>query len=170
LPVYFYERAATRETRRSLAVIREGEYDGLQAKLTDPEWTPDCGPAVFNPRLGATVVGAREFLIAYNVNLNTRDRRLATGNCVEYPRDGTSAERDEHGDVVGTRGRDFPPWTPGRLKATRAIGWYIDAISSGAGVHQPLDFRTTPLHVVFETVRDEADRLGSGSLESSWLE
>jgi glutamate formiminotransferase/formiminotetrahydrofolate cyclodeaminase len=77
VPIYFYEHAATREERRSLADIRSGEYEGLQKKLTDPAWTPDAGPAVFNARLGATVVGAREFLIAYNVNLNTRDRRLA---------------------------------------------------------------------------------------------
>jgi len=158
LPVYFYERAATREARRSLAVIREGEYEGLQAKLADPEWTPDCGLAVFNPRLGATVVGAREFLIAYNVNLNTRDRRLAQEIALNIRETGR-LRRDEHGDVVA-HADGTPARTPGRLKATRAIGWYIEQYRQAQVSINLLDFRTTPLHVVFETVRDEAERLG----------
>ena len=77
IPVYLYEEAATRPGRRSLPDIRSGEYERLPAKLRDPEWAPDFGPSAVNERSGATVVGAREFLIAYNVNLNTRDRRLA---------------------------------------------------------------------------------------------
>lgn len=78
IPVYLYEHAATRSERRNLANVRSGEYEGLEAKLSDPEWAPDFGPAVFNPAAGATAVGAREFLIAYNINLNTTDRRYAT--------------------------------------------------------------------------------------------
>ncbi|MDZ7318795.1 MAG: glutamate formimidoyltransferase, partial [candidate division KSB1 bacterium] len=77
IPVYLYEAAATRPERQSLANIRSGEYEGLPEKLRDPNWLPDFGAAQFNPRSGATVIGAREFLIAYNVNLNTRDKRLA---------------------------------------------------------------------------------------------
>lgn len=77
IPVYLYEEAATRPERRNLAHIRAGEYEGLADKLRDPEWAPDFGPAVFNPKSGATVVGAREFLIAFNINLNTTDRRYA---------------------------------------------------------------------------------------------
>jgi glutamate formiminotransferase/formiminotetrahydrofolate cyclodeaminase len=141
MPVYFYEHAATRDDRRSLATIRAGEYEGLQAKLADPAWTPDCGPAVFNARLGATVVGAREFLIAYNVNLNTRDKRLA--------HDIALAIRE-----IGRQKK------PGRLKAVRAIGWYIEEYRQAQVSINLLDYRTTPLHVVFETVREEADRLG----------
>ncbi|MCD6276640.1 glutamate formimidoyltransferase, partial [candidate division WOR-3 bacterium] len=77
IPVYLYEEAATRPERRSLADIRAGEYEGLPEKLKDPEWKPDFGEPVFNPKSGATVIGAREFLIAYNLNVNTRDRKLA---------------------------------------------------------------------------------------------
>ena len=78
IPVYLYEHAASRPERRNLAAIRSGEYEALPAKLNDPQWKPDFGPAVFNAQAGATVVGAREFLIAYNINLNTTDRRYAT--------------------------------------------------------------------------------------------
>ncbi|MDP3178291.1 MAG: glutamate formimidoyltransferase, partial [Spirochaetaceae bacterium] len=77
VPVYLYEQAATRPERRSLADIRAGEYEALGAKLQKPEWAPDFGPTAFVPRWGATVVGAREFLIAYNVNLNARDKKIA---------------------------------------------------------------------------------------------
>ena len=77
LPVYLYEHAATNPERRNLASVRAGEYEGLPQKLADPQWQPDFGPARFNARSGATAVGAREFLIAYNLNLNTTDRRYA---------------------------------------------------------------------------------------------
>jgi glutamate formiminotransferase/formiminotetrahydrofolate cyclodeaminase len=158
IPIYFYERAATRDERRSLADIRTGEYEGLREKLADPAWMPDCGPAVFNPRLGATVVGAREFLIAYNVNLNTRDRRLAHEIALNIRETGR-LQRDEHGSVV-TLADGTPARAPGRLKATRAIGWYIEEYRQAQVSINLLDFRTTPLHVVFETVKEEAERLG----------
>ena len=77
IPVYLYEHAASRPERSNLASVRAGEYEGLEAKLADPEWAPDFGAATFNAQSGATVIGARKFLIAYNVNLNTRDRKLA---------------------------------------------------------------------------------------------
>lgn len=158
LPVYFYEYAATSEARRSLAAIRAGEYEGLPRKLQDPEWAPDCGPATFTPRFGATVVGAREFLIAYNVNLNTRDRRLANEIALTI-REGGRLKRDarsnpvtdEHGNQVRV---------PGRLKAVRAIGWYIEEYRQAQVSINLTSFKLSPLHVVFETVREEADRLG----------
>ena len=99
VPIYFYEHAATREERRSLADIRAGEYEGLERRLADPRGVPDCGPAVFNPRLGATVVGAREFLIAYNVNLNTRDKRLAHEIALNI-REGGRLKRAGDGTIV----------------------------------------------------------------------
>jgi glutamate formiminotransferase/formiminotetrahydrofolate cyclodeaminase len=77
IPVYLYEQAAQTDERQNLADVRSGEYEGLQEKLTNPNWKPDFGPAGFNPKTGATAVGAREFLIAYNINLNTTDRRYA---------------------------------------------------------------------------------------------
>ncbi len=158
IPVYFYEHAAATEERRSLANIRAGEYEGLAEKLADPLWQPDAGPARFNARSGATVVGAREFLLAYNVNLNTLDRRLANEIALTI-REGGRAKRDASGQIV----RDADGTSvkvPGRLKAVRAIGWYIEQYRQAQVSINLLDFATTPLHVVFETVRDEAGKLG----------
>jgi glutamate formiminotransferase/formiminotetrahydrofolate cyclodeaminase len=158
LPVYFYEYAATSEQRRSLADIRAGEYEGLERKLQDPAWAPDAGPARFDPRFGAPVVGAREFLIAYNVNLNTRDRKLANEIALTIRENGRLA-RDAKGNVVvddkGSQVR-----APGRLKAVRAIGWYIDQYRQAQVSINLINYKTTPLHVVFETVREEAEKLG----------
>jgi glutamate formiminotransferase/formiminotetrahydrofolate cyclodeaminase len=91
IPVYLYEAAATRPARKNLAAIRRGEYEGLVEKLRDPDWAPDFGPARFNPKAGATVIGAREFLIAYNVTLNTRDKALATDIAFELREKGRVA-------------------------------------------------------------------------------
>ena len=158
IPVYFYEHAAATEERRSLSNIRAGEYEGLADKLARPEWAPDAGPARFNARSGGTVVGAREFLLAYNVNLNTLDRRLANEIALNI-REGGRAKRDAAGQIV--RGADGASVkVPGRLKAVRAIGWYIEQYRQAQVSINLLDFTVTPLHVVFETVRDEADRLG----------
>jgi len=158
LPVYFYEYAATSEQRRSLADIRAGEYEGLERKLQDPAWTPDAGPARFDPRFGAPVVGAREFLIAYNVNLNTRDRKLANEIALTIRENGRLA-RDAKGNVV-VDDKGGQVRTPGRLKAVRAIGWYIDQYRQAQVSINLINYKTTPLHVVFETVREEAEKNG----------
>jgi len=158
VPVYFYEYAASSEERRSLANIRAGEYEGLEHKLRDPHWAPDRGPAVFNRRFGATVVGAREFLLAYNVNLNTRDKKLANEIAFNI-REGGRHKRDAHGNVVHDA-QGNPVKVPGRLKAVRAIGWYIEEYRQAQVSINLLNYKTTPLHVVFETVREEAGKLG----------
>jgi glutamate formiminotransferase/formiminotetrahydrofolate cyclodeaminase len=158
IPVYYYEHAASTEARRSLASIRAGEYEGLADRLADPAWAPDAGPARFNARSGGTVVGAREFLLAYNVNLNTLDRRLANEIALNI-REGGRAMRDATGDIV--RDADgVPVKVPGRLKAVRAIGWYIEQYRQAQVSINLLDYTVTPLHVVFETAREEADKLG----------
>lgn len=158
LPVYFYEHAATRPERRNLADIRAGEYEALAKKLADPAWKPDAGPAKFNARLGATVVGAREFLIAYNVNLNTRDQKLANEVALNL-REAGRLKRDAKGDVMkDAAGQDLR--VPGRLKAVKAIGWYIDQYRQAQVSVNLLSFRTTPLHVVYETAREEAAKIG----------
>ena len=158
IPVYFYEYAATSEMRRSLANIRAGEYEALERKLQDPAWAPDAGPARFDPKFGAPVVGAREFLIAYNVNLNTRDRKLASEIALNIRENGRVA-RDAAGQpVLDEQGRQVK--RPGRLKAVRAIGWYIDQYRQAQVSINLINYKTTPLHVVFETVRDEAEKLG----------
>ncbi|MBP7570249.1 MAG: glutamate formimidoyltransferase [Acidobacteria bacterium] len=158
VPVYFYEHAASSPARRSLADVRAGEYEGLERKLQDPAWAPDAGPARFDPRYGASVVGAREFLIAYNVNLNTRDRRLANEIALNIRENGRLA-RDAQGNVVvGADGKQVR--APGRLKAVRAIGWYIDQYRQAQVSINLIDYKVTPLHVVFETVCEEAAKLG----------
>lgn len=158
LPVYFYEFAATRSERRNLADIRAGEYEGLAKKLADPAWAPDAGPARFNARLGATVVGAREFLIAYNVNLNTRDQKLANEVALNI-REAGRLKRDAGGEVMkDAAGNDLR--VPGRLKAVKAIGWYIEQYRQAQVSVNLLSYRTTPLHVVYETAREEAAKLG----------
>ncbi len=158
VPVYLYEAAASRPERKSLADIRQGEYEGLEAKLKDSEWAPDFGPARFDARWGATVVGAREFLIAYNVNLNTRDRKLAQEIALSIREQGRSAKgpdgailRDEKGNAVKI---------PGRLPRVRAIGWYIEEYRCAQVSINLTDYHVTPLHAVYETVREEAEKLG----------
>ncbi len=158
IPVFLYENAATRPERRSLADIRSGEYEGLPAKLADPEWFPDFGPASFVPRWGATVTGAREFLIAYNVNLNTKDKRLATEIALTI-REGGRAARDSSGAILkDEKGETLK--IPGLLPSVRAIGWYIESYRCAQVSINLLDYRTTPLHAVFDTVRGEAEKLG----------
>ena len=158
VPVYYYEFAATRPERRSLADIRTGEYEGLARRLEDPAWGPDAGPARFHVRAGAFVVGAREFLLAYNVNLNTTDKRLANDVALTI-REGGRIKRDAAGQPrVGPDGRQER--VPGRLKAVRAIGWYIEQYRQAQVSINLLSYRTTPLHVVFDTVREEAEKRG----------
>ena len=104
IPVYLYEAAARKPDRRNLATVRAGEYEGLPAKLKDPRWAPDFGEAVFNPRTGATIIGAREFLIAYNINLNTRDRRLANEIALSLRDHQQDWERKQVDDYHSTQG------------------------------------------------------------------
>src|SRR5512137_2083235 len=114
IPVYLYEAAATRPGRKNLAAIRRGEYEGLAEKLRDPDWAPDFGPARFNPKAGATVIGAREFLIAYNVTLNTRDKALATDIAFELREKGrvaraaTPSSSYSKGRIVTYRENAYP--------------------------------------------------------------
>lgn len=150
VPVFLYEKSASCPERRSLADIRAGEYEGLADKLTDPAWRPDYGPARFDARWGATVTGAREFLIAYNINLNTKDKKLAHDIALSIREAGRNA-KDAEGNTVKV---------PGRLRAVRAIGWYIDAYQCAQVSINLLDFHETPLHVVFDTVKEEAEARG----------
>jgi len=158
IPVYLYEAAATREDRRSLADIRKGEYEGLAARLEDPSFVPDFGPRAFNPGAGATVIGARPFLIAYNVNLNTRDKRLAHAVAQEI-REAGKPKRGPDGKIVkDAAGKSA--MTPGRFRHCRAVGWYIEEFGRAQVSINLTDYRVTPLHEVFEACREEASRLG----------
>jgi glutamate formiminotransferase/formiminotetrahydrofolate cyclodeaminase len=158
IPVYFYEEAALKPERRNLATIRAGEYEGLPEKLKDPEWAPDCGEPVFNAKAGATVIGAREFLIAYNINLNTRDRRLANEIALNI-RESGRAKRDRDGNIL----RDEEGNTikvPGRFSNVRSVGWYIDDYGIAQISINFTNYKLTPVHTVFDEVIRQAEILG----------
>ncbi len=158
IPVFLYENAATRPERRSLAEVRRGEYEGLEARLRDPEWAPDYGPQTFNPRSGATAVGARPFLIAYNVDLNTDDRRLAHDIALEIREQGRKARGPDGKVLKDADGNDV--MKPGRFPAVRAVGWYIPEFGRAQVSINLTDFTQTPPHVVFEAIREEARARG----------
>jgi len=148
IPVYLYEEAASKAERRNLATVRQGEYEGLAEKLKDPAWKPDFGPAAFNARSGATVIGAREFLIAYNVNLNTRDMRIAREIAFEIREKGR-AKKDETGAVCrDDRGETI--FMPGKFKACKAVGWYMGDFGRAQVSINLVNYKVTPPHVVFD--------------------
>ena len=158
IPVYLYENAATSPERKNLATIRKGEYEGLEEKLRDPEWMPDFGEARFNPRSGATVIGAREFLIAYNVNLNTKDRKLAHDIALDLREQGR-AKRDSDGKIIrDDEGKAVK--VPGLLKECKAVGWVIDEYQKAQVSINLTDFKVTPPHDAFEAVREAARKRG----------
>jgi len=153
IPVYLYEYAAKEEYRRNLADIREGEYEALPEKLTDKKWKPDFGPAEWNEsvaKTGATVIGARDFLIAYNVNLNTTDKKLANKVAKVIREKGYKKKMPD-----GTKQQ-----IPGRLKFVKAIGWYIDEYKRAQISINLTNFHETPLWKVFETAEEEANKIG----------
>jgi len=158
IPVYLYEEAATSPARRNLADIRKGEYEGLRDKLADPEWRPDFGPAALNPRTGASVIGAREFLIAYNINLNTKDKRLAT-RIAQVIRESGGPKRDAKGAfVLDQQGERVHQ--PGRFEHCKATGWYIDQYGLAQISINFTNYKKTPVHAVFDDCRREAEKLG----------
>ncbi|HVP89945.1 MAG TPA: glutamate formimidoyltransferase [Terriglobales bacterium] len=155
IPVYLYEAAARRPERRNLAVIRAGEYEGLPEKLKDRAWAPDYGEPVFNARSGATVIGAREFLIAYNINLNTRDRKLANEIALTL-RESGRAKMDKAGNVIkDAKGRTVK--VPGRFREVKAVGWYIEDYGRAQISVNFTNYKVSPPHLVF----DEASRLAA---------
>jgi glutamate formiminotransferase/formiminotetrahydrofolate cyclodeaminase len=158
IPVYLYEEAATEEKRRNLANIRKGEYEGLPEKLKDHDWKPDFGEPVFNEKSGATIVGAREFLIAYNVNLNTRDKKLAN-KIAKNVRESGHAKRDGNGNIVRDKDGNAIR-VPGKLQATKAIGWYVEEYGIAQISINLINYKITPPHVVFEEISKEAEDLG----------
>lgn len=158
MPVYLYEEAAQKPERKNLASIRTGEYEGLPEKLKDPEWAPDYGKPVFNPKAGATVIGAREFLIAYNINLNTRDRRLAHEIALNL-RERGRAKRDKDGKILrDAEGKAIK--IPGKFKAVKAVGWYIEDYGIAQISINFINYKITPPHVVFDETIKEAEKLG----------
>lgn len=161
ISVYCYEKAAFKPERRNLAACRAGEYEGLAQRLVTEEWKPDFGPALFNAKSGATAVGARNFLVAYNVNLNTTSTRRA--NAVAFDIREKGRPQREGDPVVGKKkvGPDGKVlWTPGSLKACKAIGWYIEEFGIAQVSINLTDISVTPLHVAFEETCKKAEARG----------
>lgn len=157
LTIYCYEHAARTEGRRNLALVREGEYEGLEDKLASPDWKPDFGPAAFNPRSGATAVGARDFLVAYNVNLNTTSTRRA--NAIAFDVREKGRKKREGDPLTGAVVKDdngADVWTPGSLKSVKAIGWYIKEYGIAQISMNLTNLGITPVHVAFDEVCEKA--------------
>ncbi len=158
IPVYFYEEAALKPERRNLANIRAGEYEGLPEKLKDPEWAPDCGEPIFNAKSGATVIGAREFLIAYNINLNTRDRKLANEIALNI-RESGRAMRDNDGNIVRDESGNALK-LPGKFGHIKAVGWYIEDYGIAQISVNFTNYKISPIYIVFDEVVRQAEKLG----------
>lgn len=161
IPVYLYEEAAQRPERRNLAYCRQGEYEALPSKLGQPEWEPDFGPNAFTPevaRTGVTTVGARGFLIAYNVNLNTRSKKLAHDIALDI-REAGRAQRDDHGRTVkDADGKTV--YVPGTLKAVKAVGWFIPEFDRAQVSINLINSEVTLPHQAFDEVVRQAERRG----------
>lgn len=161
IPVYCYENAAFSPDRRNLANCRAGEYEGLPAKLADPHWKPDFGPAEFNERSGATAVGARDFLVAFNVNLNTTSTRRA--NAIAYDVREKGRPLREGDPITGKIVKDEqgnPVNIPGSLKAVKAIGWFIEEYGIAQISMNLTNISITPVHIAFDEVCRKADARG----------
>ena len=150
IPIYLYEEAARTPARENLATIRKGEYEGLPEKLNNSAWLPDYGEAIFNTKSGATVTGARFFLIAYNVNLSTNNKDTAHEIALSIRESGRTI-KDEKGNSVKI---------PGVLKAVKAMGVLLERFNITQVSINLTNYTITPPHVAFEEVKSEADKLG----------
>ena len=161
IPVYLYEAAQPKKERNNLSVIRAGEYEGFFKKIQQPEWAPDFGPAVFDARRGGTVIGARDFLVAYNVNLNTTSTRRANSVAFDVREAGRVLREGDPitgKPVLGPDGK--PVHTPGRLKAVKAIGWYIEEYGIAQISMNLTNIGITPVHIAFDEVCRSATERG----------
>jgi glutamate formiminotransferase/formiminotetrahydrofolate cyclodeaminase len=157
VPVYLYENAARKPERRNLADVRKGEYEGLPEKLKDENWQPDFGPSEFNAKLGAIVTGARFFLIAYNVNIQSEDVKYAK-EIGEVLRESGKPKRDNHGNIIKVNGQTVKE--PGRLKSVKGMGVSLEKYKNTQVSMNLTNYNITPIHVAFEEVKKEAQRLG----------
>ena len=161
IPVYLYEKAAKDKSRANLAIIRAGEYEGFFDKINDLAWKPDFGPSVFNERTGATAIGARAFLIAYNVNLNTKAVRRAMSVAFDVRENGRI--KTEDGTPSGKPVLDQsgePVRIPGMLKHVKAIGWYVEEYGIAQVSMNLTNIEETPLHAAFDACNESASKRG----------
>jgi glutamate formiminotransferase / formiminotetrahydrofolate cyclodeaminase len=157
IPVYLYERAARDKSRSNLSVIRAGEYEGFFEKIKQPEWKPDFGPGVFNEKSGGTVIGVRDFLVAYNVNLNTKSVRRANSVAFDVREQGRVKTEDgtPSGKTVLDANGD-PIRIPGMLKHVKAIGWFVKEYGIAQVSMNLTNIEETPLHAAFDACCESA--------------
>ncbi len=161
IPVYLYEGAQKNKSRSNLSVIRAGEYEGFAEKIKKPEWKPDFGPAVFDQKRGATVIGARDFLVAYNVNLNTTSVRRANSIAFDVREAGrVKREGDPINGVIVQGVNGDPVMLPGTLKSVKAIGWFIEEYGIAQISMNLTNISVTPLHIAFDEVCRKAEARG----------
>jgi len=158
IPIYLYEEAASKPEWKNLANVRSGEYEALADKAKDPYWKPDFGPHEFNAKSGATAIGAREFLIAYNINLNTRDKKKAHDIALTIRESGKPA-RDANGKLLKDEAGNKVN-TPGLFQNCKAVGWYIDSYNRAQISINLTNYKVTPAHLVLEKVRELAAEMG----------
>ena len=161
IPVYLYEKAAKDPSRSNLSIIRAGEYEGFFEKIKEAKWKPDFGPSVFNEKSGATAIGAREFLVAYNVNLNTKAARRATSVAFDVRENGRVKTDDgtpSGKPVLDANGE--PVRVPGMLKHVKAIGWYVEEYGIAQVSINLTNIEETPLHAAFDACNESASKRG----------
>ncbi|MFO8061940.1 MAG: glutamate formimidoyltransferase [bacterium] len=158
IPVYLYEHSATAEDRRNLATIRKGQYEAFEEKIKDEHWKPDYGTAQFNARSGVTAIGVRDFLVAYNVNINSQDRKKAHDIALDIRERGRAKRDENHKIIRDENGKALR--VAGRLKACKAIGWYIDDYGVAQISMNLTNTSITMPHEAFEVCREEANKRG----------
>lgn len=161
LPVYLYEEAQINKSRSNLSVIRNGEYEGFFKKIKLPDWKPDFGPAEMDEKRGATVIGARDFLVAYNINLNTTSTRRANSIAFDVREAGRVLRDGDpiNGKIVNNPDGS-PKSVPGSLKSVKAIGWYIEEYGVCQISMNLTNINVTPVHIAFDEVCKKADERG----------
>lgn len=150
IPVYLYEAAQKNPERKNLSIIRAGEYEGFSKKILLSEWAPDFGKAIFNAKSGATVIGARDFLVAYNINLNTTSTRRANAIAFDVRESGRKIQNEKGEEIV----------QPGTLKSVKAIGWFIEEYGVAQISMNLTNVNITPIHIAFDEVCKKADERG----------
>jgi glutamate formiminotransferase/formiminotetrahydrofolate cyclodeaminase len=158
IPVYLYEAAQSNKNRNNLSIIRAGEYEGFFKKITLPEWKPDFGPAEMDAKRGATVIGARDFLVAYNINLNTTSTRRANAIAFDV-REAGRTQKDAKGNAVKDANGN-PIVIPGKLKSVKAIGWFIEEYGVAQISMNLTNISVTPVHIAFDEVCKSAESRG----------
>ena len=161
LPIYLYEEAQTNKSRSNLSVIRNGEYEGFFKKIKLPEWKPDFGPQEYDAKRGATVIGARDFLVAYNINLNTTSTRRANSVAFDVREAGrVMREGDQVTGKIITNADGSPKSIAGSLKSVKAIGWYIEEYGVCQISMNLTNINITPVHIAFDEVCNKATERG----------